>query len=121
MPNPLAGVTTTLDYTETYSHDPIGNLTIKAGMTYSYTNTLHKHAVTGLSNGSSFQYDANGNMTRRVEGGITYTQTWDIDNRLIDVLSGTQHTQYFCDGDDDRAGHIHAQAVLQIGRCVSAV
>ncbi len=92
-------MTTTLDYTETYGYDATGNMTGKAGVTYSYTDTAHKHAVTALSNGSSFQYDANGNMTRRVENGVTYTQTWDADNRLIDVLSGTQHTQYYYDAD----------------------
>ncbi len=42
-------------------------------MTYSYADTLHKHAVTSLSDGSSFQYDANGNMTQRVEHGVTST------------------------------------------------
>ncbi len=24
-------------------------------------------------------------MTVRVEGGVAYTQTWDVDNRLFDV------------------------------------
>ena len=44
----------------------------KAGLTYNYSDTLHKHAVTGLSDGSSCQYDANGNMRLRVEGGVCY-------------------------------------------------
>ena len=42
-------------------------------------------------------------MTPRVEISgtqcITYTQTWGVDNRLIDVLSGTQHTQFYYDAD----------------------
>ena len=75
----------------------------KAGVTYSYADTAHKHAVTALSNGSSFTYDANGNMTSRVEvtgtRRITYTQVWSVDNRLVEVVSGTQHTQFFYDVD----------------------
>ena len=71
-------------------------------LTKTYTDTWHKHAVTGLSNGSSFQYDANGDMVVRIEQGVTYTQTWDTDNRLVDVLSGTQHTQYYYDADGQR-------------------
>ncbi|MCL4506710.1 MAG: hypothetical protein M1434_11110 [Chloroflexi bacterium] len=86
-------------YTETYSYDAVGNIMSKAGLTYSYTNALHKHAVTALSNGSLFQYDANGNMTQRVEGGVTYTQTWDSDNRLASVTKGSQTTSYFYDAD----------------------
>jgi len=42
-------------------------------------------------------------MTLRVEVSgtrqFTYTQIWDVDNRLVDVVSGTQHTQFFYDAD----------------------
>jgi RHS repeat-associated protein len=53
--------------------------------------------VTGTSNGGSFVYDYNGNMTsRRLQtGGPTYTQTWDYDNRLASVtvpISGSEQT-----------------------------
>ncbi|HKY54201.1 MAG TPA: hypothetical protein VJM08_07850, partial [Anaerolineales bacterium] len=36
--------------------------------TYTYGSAAHKHAVTALSTGESYTYDANGNMTQRVEG-----------------------------------------------------
>ena len=83
-------------YTETHNYTPIGNFISKAGVTQYYSSTK-PHAATGLSNGATFTYDLNGNMTVRVEGGVTYTQTWDVDNRLIDVMSGTQHTQFLYD------------------------
>jgi len=47
----------------------------------------------------SYIYDANGNMLTRVEGGSTYTQTFDAENRLISVLVNSQTTQFIYDGD----------------------
>ncbi|MCZ2290060.1 MAG: hypothetical protein LC138_14600, partial [Anaerolineales bacterium] len=56
-------------YTEGYTYeDPnnpnTGNLFSKNGVTYTYSTT-HKHAVTSLSNGNTYGYDQNGNMTSR--------------------------------------------------------
>jgi len=56
-----------------------------ASANYTYGSSSHKHAVTALSTGESYSYDANGNtlapgasagVTTRVEGGITYAQTF---------------------------------------------
>ena len=60
---------------------------------------MHKHAVTALSTGESYGYDANGNMTSRTEGGLTYTQTFDAENRLISITVSGQTTQFVYDGD----------------------
>ena len=43
--------------------DATGNISSKSDVgTYTY-NTTHKHAVASITNGDSFSYDANGNMT----------------------------------------------------------
>ena len=51
-------------------------------------------------------------MTQRVESGVTYTQTWDADNRLVEVVSGTQHTQYFYDADGQRVKRVTPQSTI---------
>jgi len=66
---------------------------------YNYADSTHKHAVTSLSSGEAYSYDANGNMTQRVEGGVTYTQNFDIENRLASVTVGGQTTTFVYDGD----------------------
>jgi YD repeat-containing protein len=84
------------DDTVTHSTTPL-----VIGITgYSYTySTTHKHAVTALSSGESYSYDANGNMTTRVENGLTYNQTFDAENRLVSVTVSGQTTQFVYNGD----------------------
>jgi len=40
-------------------------------------------------------------VTQRVEGGLTYTQTFDAENRLISVTVSGQTTEFIYDGDGD--------------------
>jgi YD repeat-containing protein len=70
---------------------------------YSYTDTAHKHAVTGTSNGNTYGYDANGNMTTRTVGGVTYGLTYDAENRLVRITQGEDVLAlYTYDGDGNR-------------------
>ncbi len=96
----LTGVTGA--YTETYTYDLVGNIRNKDGRAYAYTDPTHVHAVTNAG-GDAYAYDANGNMIRRSEDGVVYTQTFDIENRLIAVTSSVSGTTGFkYDGDGAR-------------------
>src|SRR5687767_4813362 len=78
------------------------NLPVDTSFSSSTTYTPdanHKHAVASLSTGETYSYDANGNMTQRVEGGLTYAQAFDAENRLISVKVSEQTTQFIYDGD----------------------
>ncbi len=66
--------------------------------TYTYSQDK-PHAVTALSTGESYSYDANGNtlapaaragVTCRVEGGATYNQVYNAENRLATVQQLSQ-------------------------------
>jgi RHS repeat-associated protein len=59
-----------------------------------YSDSIHVHAVTALSDGSSYTYGANGNMVTRVEGGVTYQQVFDAENRLVSVTANGQTSTF---------------------------
>ena len=81
----------------------MGNFVSKGGVTQGYADPAHVHAVTHVAGDRRAWYDANGNMTRRVEidpapnpwpvtwpatQRITYTQEWTPDN-LLRVVTRT--------------------------------
>ena len=57
--------------------------------------------MSGLSTGESYTDDADGNMITCLENGQTYTQAFDIENRLISV-SGAATASFAYDGDGNR-------------------
>jgi len=72
--------------TETYTYDPVGNrLTSKTETNWNYNsnNELQGH------DGTTYQYDANGNTTQKTSGGNTQNYVYDVDNRLVEVRDGS--------------------------------
>jgi RHS repeat-associated protein len=106
---------------ETYAYSntngKIGNLTSKAGVAYTYQDTAHKHAVTHLNGVQKYWYDANGNMTTRKVGSDTYTQTWDYENRLTQVVkNGVTVATFVYDGDGNRVkGTVSGTTTAYVG------
>jgi YD repeat-containing protein len=76
---------------------------------------LRPHAAISTSKGGDFQCDSSGNMTgRRLEAeGVTYTQGWDAENRLISVTAGGTTTQLVYDGDGNLVKKV-AGAVMTV-------
>ena len=50
-------------------------------------------------------------MTRRVENGVTYTQTWNVENRLIAVTNTATLTvtRFYYDGDGARVKKVESK------------
>ena len=91
-------------YTETYGYDAAtGNIASKAGLSYTYGATAHPHAVTGLSDGSTYGYDANGSMNSRTRAGVDATFIYNAENKLTQVVQGeTTIATFVYDADGTR-------------------
>jgi YD repeat-containing protein len=91
-------------YSENYCYSS-GNLYNKGGVTNTYGDTDHPHAVTERSNGNTYVYDANGNQTRREIGSDTYDLKYDAENRLVEVKKNSTVIATFAyDGDPQKTG-----------------
>ena len=98
---PTPTVTGTLP-TPTLSPTPTS--TVTGAISYTYGNPAHVHAVTNLSNNNSYVYDANGNTTQRVVGGVTWNLTYNVENRTQSLGNGTYSSTYVYDSDGVRVG-----------------
>jgi YD repeat-containing protein len=101
---------------QNYSYNSTtGNLDIKGSVNYTYGDANHDHAVTNLSTGEIYFYDANGNqITRNIPGG-SYTLAYDAENRLVSV-AGTNTTTYTYDGDGNRVKSSGSYMNLAVGK-----
>ena len=100
-------------YSHTYDYDALGNLLARDGEVYAYNGNGYAHAqphAVTAAGADTFTYDANGNMTRRVEDGVTYHQAFDVENRLVAVTRTTGLTEtvtrFAYDGDGARVAQV---------------
>ena len=87
-------------YAQSYTYDPIGNITYKSDVgSYSYNYSNQPHAVQSAGN-ITLQYDADGNMTQRaVSGGDTLVISYNQDNMVTGITkNGSSYVSYTYDG-----------------------
>jgi RHS repeat-associated protein len=92
-------------YNETYTYAAdTGNLSGKAGVSYTYEDPGHLHAVTHLDEVQRYWYDANGNLTRRDPPGSDYYDfVYDAENRITQAKKNdTVIASFVYDGDGKR-------------------
>ena len=98
-------------YALAYTYDDIGNITSITGTdplgtvnkSFDYTGDNKPHAVNSVGS-DSFSYDANGNMEFRVDASGSYSQTFDVENRLVSVVNQNTgaETEFYYDADGIR-------------------
>ena len=83
---------------ESFTYSPTGNIASSTTLgAYTYGSSK-VHAVTATAVTGAYAYDANGNLT----SGGGRTLTWDADNRLASVTSGSGTSTYSYDPDGQR-------------------
>ncbi len=122
---------------ETYGYDPLGQLTnvtdwtadglsITDATVYRYDEAGNRYEVIRTEHGAlvedyvanelnqytsagdaTFTYDADGNMTSKVEDGVESTYAYDIENRLVSVTTPTDTWTYEYDAFGNRIATIH--------------
>jgi len=96
--------------TKFYQYNQIGNIIQKDNLTFTYgQNGAGPHAVTSLSNGTTFQYDANGNMKKKTDAnGAVWDYLYDTENRLTEVKkSNATQAKFYYDGDGGRVKRVN--------------
>ncbi|MDO8446578.1 MAG: RHS repeat-associated core domain-containing protein [Deltaproteobacteria bacterium] len=90
-----SGTTTaTQQQKEYFSYDPVGNrLTSDTSSAYTYNQANQL-----LTNGGTYTYDKNGNLTAKIDGTTIYSYSYDYENRLTKVIktesSATTTSEY---------------------------
>jgi len=84
-----------------YSYNAIGNILTKEGVSYTQYDPIKVHAVRATSDGKSFAYDSNGNMTAEF-GSTARTISYDFDNRPVAITRNGATTLLSYDGLGNR-------------------
>lgn len=106
-------------YTQDYAYDRMGNMTLSDGHELGYGQAegvatgIQPHAVTHYDGNLQFIYDAHGNMISREDENGIFTQNFDAQNRLVQVIeSGGGTTQFFYDAAGQRVKTIKPNGAI---------
>jgi RHS repeat-associated protein len=91
-----SNATSGVNYYQTYTYDPVGNLLSGPAGTYTYAGGGYTDpdAATKIVNGTStttFTYDNDGNLTNASSG---FTYAWDYNNHLLTASSSNSTSTY---------------------------
>ncbi len=103
----LISVTLPDNRTIQYQYDAAGNriAVTDNGVATSYeTNSLNQYTAVGKGN---YTYDADGNLISKTEGGKTSTYTYDVENRLVGVVTPDGIWSYDYDAFGNRIASTH--------------
>jgi RHS repeat-associated protein len=102
----LIAVNTPANRTIRYQYDAAGNrttVTDNAAPTSYATNNLNEYTKVG---NAVYTYDTDGNLTSKTEGGQTSNYTYDVENRLVKVITPVGTWDYQYDGLGNRTAII---------------
>ncbi|MEI2609512.1 MAG: hypothetical protein V9G20_12865 [Candidatus Promineifilaceae bacterium] len=111
----LAHVDASIDtFDQDYDYDAIGNLITRTGyinQVFNQVSFTRPHLPEGDANGTTYTYDANGNLTlREMQSGQVISYTYNAENYLTKVVSRTGTvsviTNYIYDGQGQRVKHV---------------
>jgi RHS repeat-associated protein len=123
------GTLTAAIYTQTFAYDVMGRLTSGPLGTYSYGNSAHIHAATGIGSAYTATYDAAGNMTCRASSSsstcagtqtgaqLGYNNEGELQAWQNAPSSPTSASSFLYDGQGQRV----EQVVTQSGTTTSTV
>ncbi len=99
-------------YTQSFEYDRVGRMVANSRLgAYTYGSSFPRHAPKSLTlaNGTTqtFTYDANGNMTRGLDGKV---MTYDGENRPLSVTHAGTVTSYVYGADGTRLKRIETTA-----------
>ncbi len=77
-----------------FNYDPVGNRLTTAD-NRKYTYGLANQLIS--KNGSTYNYDKNGNLVQKTTATETTTYTWDFENRLINAATPTSTSEFAYD------------------------
>ena len=88
-----------------YEYDAVGNrlaMIVNGEIECTYTYDA-ENRLFGINDGTTYEYDHNGNLIKKTKNGNTTTYKYDYKNRLIGIMlpDGTSIEYSYCEGCED--------------------